>query len=108
MNAVLGALEAVEGDLSNGQRRFQAELSRLELDAPNGRLRLDGNRQAIGPNYLQRFEEDEQGNPAVRTFRVLENVEQTFNGYFAPDSPPSGPAEPQCVVGNPPAWTTPG
>jgi serine/threonine-protein kinase len=108
MNAVLGALEAVEGDLSNGQRRFQAELSRLELDAPNGRLRLDGNRQAIGPNYLQRFEEDEQGNPAVRTFRVLENVEQTFNGYFATDSPPSGPAEPQCVVGNPPAWTTPG
>jgi branched-chain amino acid transport system substrate-binding protein len=105
MEAVLRALEAVEGDLSGGQTRLQSALSRLELDAPNGRIRLDANRQAIGPNYVQRFERDAQGNVIGRTFRVVEGVEQTFNGYFAANSPPSGPTEPQCVVGNPPPWT---
>jgi branched-chain amino acid transport system substrate-binding protein len=108
MDAVLRALEAVDGDLSDGQSRLQAALSQLELDAPNGRIRLDANRQAIGANYVQRFEKDEQGNLVLRTFRVVEDVEQTFNGYFTPDSPPSGPTEPQCVAGNPPPWTRDG
>ena len=47
MEAVLESLEAVDGDLSGDQEAFQAELARTELDAPNGPIRLDANRQAV-------------------------------------------------------------
>ena len=49
MEAVLLALEAVDGDLSE----LPAALAGTDLDAPNGHIRLDGNRQAVGTNYLQ-------------------------------------------------------
>jgi branched-chain amino acid transport system substrate-binding protein len=83
MEAVLRSLEAVDGDLSDGQASFQAALARVELDAPNGRIRLDGNRQAIAPNYLQRVTKTPRGL-TMRTRGTLPDVEQTFNGYFEP------------------------
>ncbi len=75
MEAVLQALEKVHGDLSNGERRFQAALAKVELDAPNGHIRLDGNRQAIGASYLNRILpgkgspalDDVQGGPETST-----------------------------------------
>ena len=47
--AVVQALEQVDGDLSDGQRRFQAALAGLEPGFPwGGSVRLDERRQAIG------------------------------------------------------------
>ena len=86
MEAVLQALESVEGDLSDDQERLPSGLASVELDAPNGRVRLDGNRQAISPNYLQRVETGPAGLD-MRTERTLDDVEQTFNGAFADDGP---------------------
>jgi hypothetical protein len=104
MEAVLKALERVNGDLSDGERRFMAALAKVELDAPNGHVRLDAHRQAIAPNYLNRLELNPKGQLAVRTFETVPAVEQTFGGLFSPTSPPPGRTNPPCKRGTPPAW----
>ena len=79
-------------------------LARLELDSPTGRIHLDKNRQAVGPNYLSRVAIDAKGKPTIRTVRVVPDVEQTFGGYFKPtDHPPSRTAQ-ACVKRTPPSW----
>jgi YVTN family beta-propeller protein len=102
MDAVLHALEAVEGDLGEGQRRFRAALGDVALEAPNGRIRLDRNRQAVGTNYLHRI--DTKGLLSRPAFRTIPDVEQTFGGYFRKNGPLPSRAHPPCKKGNPPPW----
>lgn len=103
--AVLRALEAVDGDLSQGQRRFQAALAKVELDTPTtGHIRLDERRQAVGPNYLIRLGYA-NGQFTYKTLSVAREVEETFNGYFKPDTPPPSTNTIECKHGNPPPWT---
>lgn len=104
MNAVLEALDETGGDLSHGQRRFRAALARVELDAPNGHLRLDSRRQVIGPNSLNRLTHDSRGRMRVRTFLTFPDVDQTFDGLFTATSPPPGRNSPACKRDRPPAW----
>jgi hypothetical protein len=51
VSAVVAALGAVRGDLGGGERRFQQALARVELDARDGRIRLDRRRQAIASSF---------------------------------------------------------
>jgi branched-chain amino acid transport system substrate-binding protein len=81
-----------------------AALARLGLDSPMGRIHLDSNRQAVSPNYLSRITVDAKGKPAIRTVRVVPNVEQSFGGYFAPGDPPPNRTHPACVKRTPPRW----
>jgi len=104
MQAALLALEHVHGDLSNGGRRFLAELAKVELDGPNGHVRLDANRQAIASNFLNRLERESKGRLTAHTFETIPDVEQTFGGLFSPTSPPPGRASPPCSHGDPPPW----
>ena len=69
-----------------------------------GRIHLDANRQAVGPNYLSRIAVDAKGKPAIRTVRVVPNVEQRFGGYFGPGDPPPSETNPACVKRTPPPW----
>jgi branched-chain amino acid transport system substrate-binding protein len=108
MQAILEALEAVDGDLSDGQRRFQAALAGIELDSPIGHIRLDERRQAIAPIYLFKLQTDAEGQLVWKPLRTVENVEQTFNGYFTPDDPPPGKDTIECKRGSPPPWTSAG
>jgi branched-chain amino acid transport system substrate-binding protein len=103
MEAVLRSLESVGGDLSDDQSAFQRALARTELDAPNGHIRLDENRQAVVTGYLQRATRTPTGI-RMRTQKLLEDVEQTFNGYFA-SSEPLGRGTIECRKSDPPAWT---
>ncbi len=102
MEALLQALEKVHGDLSNGERRFQAALAKVELDAPNGHIRLDGNRQAIGASYLSRILPGKKGALHSTTFKVVPNVDQTFGGYFSGSDPLPSKTTPACKHGTPP------
>jgi hypothetical protein len=68
-----------------------------------GRIRLDGNRQAIQPNYLSKVVPTGSG-VSLKTLRVVPNVEQTFGGYFARDGPPPSETSPPCVKRPPPPW----
>jgi YVTN family beta-propeller protein len=102
MEATLEALAAVDGDLSGDQSRFRAALAKVELDAPNGRIRLDENHQAVGPNYLNRL--GVKGVVDVRTVRRIPDVEETFGGYFRRNGPMPSRTYPPCVKRRPPPW----
>lgn len=79
-SAVFTALDQVNGDLSDGHKKFRAALQNLVLDAPNGRITLDKNRQAIGTNFVTEVVQDKDGNLVSKVVKVVENVNQTL-GY---------------------------
>ena len=76
--AVFGALDQVGGDLSDGHAAFRNALATMELDAPNGKITLDENRQAIGTNFVTEVVEDDSGNLVSKVVAVVENVNQTL------------------------------
>lgn len=104
MEAVLQALEAVDGDLSGGQRRFRAALADVKLVAPNGSIRLDANRQAIGSVYRFRVTGNDKGRISIRLLKPIENVDASFGGRFGPGDPTPDRTRPPCEAGSPPAW----
>lgn len=108
MEAVLQALEAVDGDLSDGQRRFRAALADVKLDAPNGSIRLDANRQAIGSVYRFQITGNDKGTLSIRLLKPIENVDASFGGRFGPGDPIPDRTRPPCDAGSPPAWAARG
>jgi len=92
------ALNQVKGDLSNNQAKFKDALSHLTIDAPNGKIHLDENRQAIGTNFVTEVVEDGHGGLASKVVKIVQDVHQTL-GYpkdvFLKIGPPSRD-NPQC------------
>ena len=77
--AMARCMDAVNGDLSDGHAGFRACLSDLVLeDAPNGPISLDGNRQAIGTNFLTEVVENDDGTLSNKLIKVIDNVNQTM------------------------------
>jgi branched-chain amino acid transport system substrate-binding protein len=79
MALILGLRQA-NGDLSNNQAKFKEALAKLEIDAPNGKIKLDSNRQAIGTNFVTEVVDDGKGSLFSRVVKVVPNVNQTL-GY---------------------------
>jgi branched-chain amino acid transport system substrate-binding protein len=104
MAAVLGALATVHGDLSDQQRGFRAALAQTVLDAPNGVIRLDRNRQAVLPNYLVQLQRRISGGLIPRTIRTIPRVDESFGGLFLLNGPPASAVSPRCTAGDPPPW----
>ena len=77
-NAAIQCLNETNGDLSDGHAAFRGCLSSLELDAPNGKITLDGNRQAIGTNFVTEVVELDDGTLSNKLVQVVENVNQTL------------------------------
>ncbi len=99
-NAALQALEAIGGDLSDGQAKFHAALAALELEGPTGTITLDGNRQAIGTNYVLEVKEAADGSMYVGYVAMAEGVSQTLGltaEEFAAVGLPSR-TTPECVA----------
>ena len=76
--AALTCLNETGGDLSDGQKKFRQCLTNLELDAPNGKIVLDQNRQAIGTNFVSEVVELPDGNLANKLVSIKQNVNQTL------------------------------
>ena len=81
-NAVFTVLNKLNGDLSDGHKKFREELAKLELDAPNGKIKLDGNRQAIGTNFITEVVELPNGDLVNKAVKVVPEVKQTL-GFTA-------------------------
>src|SRR4029077_1679936 len=96
--AMFEALNKVGGDLSDNQSKLKAALAALTIDAPNGKISLDEDRQAIGTNFVTEVAEDGQGGLVSRVVKILPNVHQTL-GYprdvFVKIGPPSR-TNPEC------------
>ncbi len=104
--ALMRALEAVDGDLADGQKALQAALAGLTIDSPLGPVKLDGSRNAIADNFLQQLSEKEDGSMAVSTLATIPHVDQSFGGAFSRETPTPDRQNPACTKGNPPTWTT--
>ncbi len=76
--AMAQCMDEIGGDLSDGHAALRACLSGIELDAPNGRITLDENRQAIGTNFLTEVAELDDGTLTNRVVKIIENVNQTL------------------------------
>jgi branched-chain amino acid transport system substrate-binding protein len=74
--AMLQALDKVDGDLSDGHKKFREALTNLVLDAPNGQLKLDSNRQAIGTSFVSEAVKDANGDLVSKVVQVVPNVDQ--------------------------------
>lgn len=78
MKATLQCLDEVEGDLSDGHAAFRQCLATIELDAPNGKITLDGNRQAVGTNFVSEVVELPDGTLGTKLVSMVEGVTQTL------------------------------
>jgi branched-chain amino acid transport system substrate-binding protein len=76
MKAALDGLAAVNGDLSNNHAKLRETLSKMTLKTPNGDVRLDGNRQAIGTTFVTEVVKDAQGNLFNKVHSKVDGVEQ--------------------------------
>lgn len=78
MTATVTVLNQIKGDLSDGQRKFREGLTKLSLDAPNGKIVLDSNRNAIGTNFVSEVVEMKDGTLATKVVSIKENVNQSL------------------------------
>jgi len=76
--AALTCMNEIGGDLSDDHAKFRQCLTNLELDAPNGKIVLDENRQAIGTNFVSEVVELSDGTLANRLVSIKEGVNQTL------------------------------
>ncbi|MEM7256202.1 MAG: ABC transporter substrate-binding protein, partial [Pseudomonadota bacterium] len=77
-HAVAQCMDTIGGDLSDGQAGLRSCLATLELDAPNGKITLDENRQAIGTNFVSEVVELDDGTLATKLVAMKEGVNQTL------------------------------
>jgi branched-chain amino acid transport system substrate-binding protein len=95
--ALLEALNKVNGDLSNNQTKLRDALAATVLDAPNGKISLDANHQAIGTNFVTEVIDDGKGNLFSKVVQVVPNVNQTLGidpAVFKKYVPPSRTSPP--------------
>jgi branched-chain amino acid transport system substrate-binding protein len=75
-DAAFRALDQVNGDLSDNNKKFREALRTMVLDAPNGRITLDENRQAIGTSFVTEVIKDANGELVSKVVKVVPNINQ--------------------------------
>jgi branched-chain amino acid transport system substrate-binding protein len=93
--ALIRALNAVDGDLSDDHAALREELSTMTLEVPYGDVTLDENRQGIIDTSVQQLVVE--GDEVVsKTVAIIPDVDQTFGGTFSADTPPPSRESPAC------------
>jgi len=76
--AALLGLEKVNGDLSDGGKKYREALSSLEFDTPTGWVKLDARREAIADIFLTEVVVGTDGHLVNKTIKVIPAVSQTL------------------------------
>ena len=76
--AALLALDKVNGDLSDGGKKYRSELSSLQFETPTGLVKLDGNRNAVADIFLTEVVAGADGNLVNKVIEVIPSVTQTL------------------------------
>jgi branched-chain amino acid transport system substrate-binding protein len=76
--AVLEGLDAVKGDLSDGQKKYRAALQKLTFKGPAGEVRIDENRNGVGTTYITEVVKDANGGFYNKVIKQIPNVTQTL------------------------------
>jgi branched-chain amino acid transport system substrate-binding protein len=76
--AALEGLDAVKGDLSDGQKKYRAALQKLVVKGPAGDIRIDENRNGVGTTYITEVVKNADGSLASKVIKSVPNVSQTL------------------------------
>ena len=105
VEALLTALDTTDGELGSTHELLRSSLNGLVLEAPQGTVRLDRQRQASEAIYLERIEPAKRGaEPRTRPLRRLDGVEPTFGGIFGAATPSPSKTDPTCERRPAPPW----
>jgi hypothetical protein len=75
-NAIFTALNKINGDLSDGHKKLRATLASLEIDAPNGKIKLDNKRHAIAANFVTEVVEAPNGDLVNKMVKFVPETSQ--------------------------------
>ena len=103
MQTILSGLEQTKGDLSGNQKAFRAALTSMTPTFPNGKVKLDANRNSVQPAYVVKIVK-QSGGLGFQVVQTVPDVDQTFGGLFGPSSKDPSRTEPAKASGNPPPW----
>jgi branched-chain amino acid transport system substrate-binding protein len=76
--AALEGLDAVKGDLSDGQKKYRAALQKLSFKGPAGEVKIDENRNGVGTTYITEVAKDASGGFYNKVIKQIPNVTQTL------------------------------
>jgi branched-chain amino acid transport system substrate-binding protein len=94
--ALIQALEAVGGDISDGHAALQAELAQTDVEGPYGLITLDDNRQAIVDGHVRQLVDTGDGTLGLATVAIIPGVDQSFGGSFTKEGGMPGRDIPTC------------
>lgn len=100
MQAIIQGLQKTKGATGPA---LGAALAKLTPSFPNGKVRLDGNRNSIQNAYVVQIVKT-GGKLGFKTIKTIPNVKQTFGGLFGPKSPAPSRTAPACKKGAAPPW----
>jgi len=83
--ATILALKEVNGDLSDGQKKFMEALAKLKFETPTGSVSLDANRNGIANQYVTEVAKNDDGSLYNKVVSVTQAVDQTLG--LGADSP---------------------
>lgn len=76
--AALEGLNAVKGDLSDGQKKYRAALQALNFNGPAGPVKIDANRNGVGTTYITEVVKNADGSLANKVIKTVPNITQTL------------------------------
>jgi branched-chain amino acid transport system substrate-binding protein len=76
MKAALDGLAAVNGDLSDGHKKYRETLAKMTVKTPTGDVKLDENRQAIATTFITEVSKDASGGFFNKVVKVVPSVDQ--------------------------------
>ena len=106
MKAIIEGLTQVKGKLSGNEQALRAALTKLQPTFPNGKVKLDDNRNSIQPAYVVKVVNN--GKLGFQVARTVQNVSQDFGGAFKPGGKAPSRTAPACVKGPVPSWAQAG
>jgi branched-chain amino acid transport system substrate-binding protein len=76
--ATLDGLDAVKGDLSNGQKAYREALQKTNFKGPAGTVKIDGNRNGVGTTYITEVTKAADGSFYNKVVKTVPDISQTL------------------------------
>jgi len=76
--AALDALDAVKGDLSNGQKAYREALQKTNFVGPAGVVKIDSNRNGVGPTYITEVTKAPDGSFYNKVVKTVPDISQSL------------------------------
>jgi branched-chain amino acid transport system substrate-binding protein len=93
---LIKGLQAVNGDISDGQKKLQAALKKVVIPGPYGSVKVGPHNQAAITAFFQQLYL-KGGKLAIKTVGEVPNVDQSFGGSYSTKTPAPGRTFPPCV-----------